>query len=102
MKRWPWYVDGDVGNGSGKEVPNGTDVYATCASLSDAGAEGTEPHIGVKEDEAVVVGRFGARSRLRPGDEVTAAVDTRALHFFDPDTGEGIYDDTTPSKGAPS
>jgi multiple sugar transport system ATP-binding protein len=69
---------------------------------SDAGAEGTEPHIGVKEDEAVVVGRFGARSRLRPGDEVTAAVDTRALHFFNPDTGEGIYDDTTPSKGAPS
>jgi multiple sugar transport system ATP-binding protein len=69
---------------------------------SDAGAEGTEPHIGVKEDEAVVVGRFGARSRVRPGDEVTAAVDTRALHFFDPDTGEGIYDETTPSKGAPS
>jgi multiple sugar transport system ATP-binding protein len=63
----------------------------------DAGAEGTEQPIGVKEDEAVVVGRFGARSRIKQGDEVSAVVDTRALHFFDPQTGDGIYDS---SKGA--
>jgi multiple sugar transport system ATP-binding protein len=58
----------------------------------DAGSEGSDPQIGVKEDEAVVVGRFGARSRLKVGDEVTAVIDTRALHFFDPATGNGIYD----------
>jgi multiple sugar transport system ATP-binding protein len=63
----------------------------------DSGAEGTEQAIGVKEDEAVVVGRFGARSRIREGDEVAAVVDTRALHFFDPQSGIGIYDS---SKGA--
>jgi multiple sugar transport system ATP-binding protein len=40
-----------------------------------------------------VVGRFGARSRVKPGDEAEVAVDTRALHFFDPETGLGIYDD---------
>jgi multiple sugar transport system ATP-binding protein len=69
----------------------------------DSGAEGTEKQIGIKEDEAVVVGRFGARSRVKVGEEVTAIVDTRALHFFDPETGLGIYDGTTPStKGAPS
>jgi multiple sugar transport system ATP-binding protein len=69
----------------------------------DSGAEGTEKQIGVKEDEAVVVGRFGARSRIKVGEDVTAVVDTRALHFFDPDSGLGIYDGTTPStKGAPS
>jgi hypothetical protein len=30
---------------------------------------------------------------------VTAVVDTRALHFFDPSTGAGIYDETPPRKG---
>jgi multiple sugar transport system ATP-binding protein len=45
-----------------------------------------------KADEATMVGRFGARSRVRPGDAVEVAVDTRALHFFEPDTGLGIYD----------
>lgn len=58
----------------------------------DAGAPGEELHLGVSEDEAVVVGRFGARSRIKQGDAVTAVVDTRALHFFDPETGTGIYD----------
>jgi multiple sugar transport system ATP-binding protein len=60
----------------------------------DVGAEGTEQPIGVAEDEAVIVGRFGARSRIKQGEEVTAVVDTRALHFFDPQTGNGIYDST--------
>jgi multiple sugar transport system ATP-binding protein len=58
----------------------------------DAGASEAEPQIGVSEDEAIVVGRFGARSRVKLGDEVSAVVDTRALHFFDPETGIGIYD----------
>jgi len=49
--------------------------------------------------EATLVGRFGARSRVRPGDDVVAAVDTRALHFFDPQTGLGIYDGGS-TKGA--
>jgi multiple sugar transport system ATP-binding protein len=60
----------------------------------DVGAEGAEQPIGVAADEAVIVGRFGARSRIKQGDEVTAVVDTRALHFFDPQTGNGIYDST--------
>jgi multiple sugar transport system ATP-binding protein len=58
----------------------------------DAGASDTGPQIGAKEDEAVMVGRFGARSRVKPGDEIAAVVDTRALHFFDPEQGSGIYD----------
>ncbi len=51
------------------------------------------------EGGTVMVGRFGARSRVNLGDEAEVAVDTRALHFFDPDTGLGIYDQT---KGAGS
>ncbi|MDX6427028.1 MAG: multiple sugar transport system ATP-binding protein, partial [Gaiellaceae bacterium] len=60
----------------------------------DIGGESTEQPIGVAENEAVIVGRFGARSRIKQGEEVTAVVDTRALHFFDPQTGNGIYSST--------
>jgi multiple sugar transport system ATP-binding protein len=49
--------------------------------------------------KTTMVGRFGARSRVREGDSIEVAVDTRALHFFDPETGSGIYDDTS-TKGA--
>jgi multiple sugar transport system ATP-binding protein len=48
---------------------------------------------------ATMVGRFGARSRVREGEQVQIAVDTRSLHFFDPETGLGIYDDQA-TKGA--
>jgi multiple sugar transport system ATP-binding protein len=54
--------------------------------------EGGAPTVGF-------VGRFGARSRVKIGDGVEVAVDERALHFFDPETGLGIYDGTT-TKGA--
>ena len=49
-------------------------------------------------DSASLVGRFGARSRVRPGESLEVAIDTRSLHFFDPQTGLGIYDGT-PTKG---
>jgi multiple sugar transport system ATP-binding protein len=64
----------------------------------DAGAQ-DETQVGAQEGEALVVGRFGARSRIKEGEQVEAVVDTRALHFFDPETGQGIYDS---SKGATS
>jgi multiple sugar transport system ATP-binding protein len=49
--------------------------------------------------ETTMVGRFGARSEVKEGDSADVVVDTRALHFFDPDTGLGIYEDETPTKG---
>ena len=39
-----------------------------------------------------MVGRFRADSAVHAGEQAEVAVDTRALHFFDPDTGAGIYD----------
>jgi multiple sugar transport system ATP-binding protein len=54
-------------------------------------AEGTQ--------QTTMVGRFGARSNVRVGETADVAVDTRALHFFDPESGLGIYDNT-PEKGA--
>jgi multiple sugar transport system ATP-binding protein len=39
-----------------------------------------------------MVGRFGARSSVREGGNAEVVVDTDELHFFDPESGLGIYD----------
>ena len=58
----------------------------------DAGDErAVEELEGGGEQQTTIVGRFGARSRVREGESIEVAVDTRALHFFDPETGLGIY-----------
>ncbi len=51
------------------------------------------------EATTILVGRIGARSSLSEGDPAELVVDTGALHFFDLETGAGIYDDET-TKGA--
>jgi multiple sugar transport system ATP-binding protein len=66
---------------------------------SDVGAPEGQQEIGVEEGKTVLVARFNARSRVKQGDATEVAVDTEALHFFDPQTGAGIYDET---KGAGS
>jgi multiple sugar transport system ATP-binding protein len=38
-----------------------------------------------------LVGRFGPRSGVREGEAIEVAVDNRSLHFFDSETGLGIY-----------
>ena len=48
---------------------------------------------------ATLVGRFDPRSQIREGDAAEIAVDTRALHFFDSDTGLGIYDGQPTNEG---
>ncbi|MFL6016209.1 MAG: ABC transporter ATP-binding protein [Gaiellaceae bacterium] len=54
---------------------------------ADVGEELTDqaPH-------TTMVGRFRADSDVQAGQQAEVAIDTRALHFFDPDTGAGIYD----------
>ncbi|HEY3069479.1 MAG TPA: ABC transporter ATP-binding protein, partial [Gaiellaceae bacterium] len=56
-------------------------------------AEGTKQH-------TTMVGRFSARSQVKEGETAEVAVDTSSLHFFDPETGLGIYGDTQTEKGA--
>jgi multiple sugar transport system ATP-binding protein len=60
---------------------------------------GTEDMPTTEGSGVTMVGRFGSRSRIATGEQAEVAVDTRALHFFDPETGLGIYDST---KGAGS
>jgi multiple sugar transport system ATP-binding protein len=63
---------------------------------SDTGADSEV----LATDAALFVGRFGARADVTEGKAVEVAVDTSALHFFDPATGLGIYDGN--EKGAAS
>jgi multiple sugar transport system ATP-binding protein len=46
------------------------------------------------EGSAVLVGRFNVRSGIEERKPVEVAVDIRSLHFFDPNTSKGIYDET--------
>ena len=52
-----------------------------------------EAHTRNQSRTSELVGRFNARTQVREGQTIEIAVDTRALHFFDVDTGLGIYDD---------
>jgi multiple sugar transport system ATP-binding protein len=58
----------------------------------DVGSDLTQEHQAAEAGETTLVGRFGARSGVKVGDRAEVAVDTRALHFFDPESGLGIYD----------
>jgi multiple sugar transport system ATP-binding protein len=51
------------------------------------------------EQQTTVVGRFSADSRTEVGETAEVAVDIRGLHFFDPKTGLGIYDETKGASG---
>jgi multiple sugar transport system ATP-binding protein len=43
------------------------------------------------EQRTIVIGRFETSERLRTGEEIEVAVDSRKLHFFDLETGLAIY-----------
>jgi multiple sugar transport system ATP-binding protein len=65
----------------------------------DIGDERAVQEASEAPGQTTMVGRFGARSKVRVGETAEVCVDTRSLHFFDPETGLGIYDNTQ-EKGA--
>jgi multiple sugar transport system ATP-binding protein len=67
------------------------DVKELAADVGeDAVAELEEAKEG---QQTTLVGRFGVESQVSVGETAEVAVDTRALHFFDPESGLGIYDE---------
>jgi len=64
---------------------------------ADAGTTAEELG-GGSSRSTVIVGRFSPDSKVREGETAEVAVDTRALHFFDTETGTAIYEQGT--KGA--
>jgi multiple sugar transport system ATP-binding protein len=58
----------------------------------DVGTEALESlEEKAKQSTSVFVAQLSPRTRLREGDRLSVVVDTNRLHFFDPETGLGIY-----------
>jgi multiple sugar transport system ATP-binding protein len=65
-----------------------------------ADIEAPSPGVEASEaGEARIVASFGPRSRVREDETAEVAVDTRNLHFFDPETSLGIYDGDEAEQG---
>jgi multiple sugar transport system ATP-binding protein len=73
--------------GSGGRPVRGKDV---AAAIGEEAIEATEEQ--TKGKGSLFVARVGRESRAREGEEVDLLVTTPRLHFFDPETGLGIYD----------
>ena len=59
---------------------------------SDVGTEALdELHEKAKEDTSTFVAELDPKSKVQRGDRIDLVVDTARLHFFDPETGRGIY-----------
>jgi multiple sugar transport system ATP-binding protein len=60
---------------------------------SDVGAEALEVvEASAEQGESNVVARLNPRTRAAKGERLDLVVDTRRMHFFDPDDGSGIWD----------
>jgi multiple sugar transport system ATP-binding protein len=57
----------------------------------DVGAEALEDVERQATEGANVIARLNPRTRAKAGERIELVVDTHRLHFFDPDTGSGIY-----------
>jgi multiple sugar transport system ATP-binding protein len=72
------------------------DVRELARDVGDESAVEAKAHAS----HTTVVGRFSPRTEVRQGDVIEVAVDTRSLHFFDPESGMGIYKEQDSTKGA--
>ena len=61
---------------------------------SDVGTEALEDlEQRATKEESTFVAQLDPRTRIKEGEQVELVVDTERLHFFDPQTGLGIYGD---------
>jgi multiple sugar transport system ATP-binding protein len=61
--------------------------------LEDKSIAPDVPAFSEEDRVSTLVGRFDPTSRVRADQVIDVAVQPRALHFFDPDTGLAIYDE---------
>jgi multiple sugar transport system ATP-binding protein len=59
----------------------------------DVGTEALEAmEHGVRSGESTFIARLNPRTTARKGDSIELVIDVNRMHFFDPETGLGIYD----------
>jgi multiple sugar transport system ATP-binding protein len=73
--------------GVGAPPVRGADV---AAAVGEEAIEATA--VQAAEKGSVFVGRIDRESRVGEGERISLAVNTKRLHFFDVETGRGIYD----------
>ena len=59
----------------------------------DAGHAGDEAAQRVAADQAHLIARLNPRTRAANGEPIELEVDTRRMHYFDPEAGSAIYDE---------
>jgi multiple sugar transport system ATP-binding protein len=74
--------------GAGGRPVRGADV---AAAVGKEAIEATQEQ--TKAKGSLFVARLDRHTRAREGEKIELAVDTERLHFFDPETGKGIYED---------
>jgi multiple sugar transport system ATP-binding protein len=74
--------------GSGGRPVRGQDV---AAAVGQEAIEATQEQ--AKAKGSLFVARLDRHTRAREGEKIDLVVDTDRLHFFDPETGRGIYTD---------
>jgi multiple sugar transport system ATP-binding protein len=60
------------------------------------GEDAAELEAAARTGTTTMVARFDANTAANEGDRVEVAVDTRHLHFFDPDSGQSIWTQPRP------
>jgi multiple sugar transport system ATP-binding protein len=85
----------ELREGLGSEIVVHLAVHARPAVTEDVRelAEDIGEELLVEDggETTTIVARFDSHSHVQEGETAEAAVDTSALHFFDPETGLGIY-----------
>ncbi|SHK93429.1 multiple sugar transport system ATP-binding protein [Nocardiopsis flavescens] len=72
--------------------PLGADPVVTEDTRELARDAGADDALSAAAEGVVLVGRFSPRTHVFEGQDITVAVDTERLHFFDPATGTAIRD----------
>jgi multiple sugar transport system ATP-binding protein len=67
------------------------DVKELAVDVGAEAAEGLEER--AREERSVFVARLNPRTQARVGQPIDLVIDTKSLHFFDPDSGAGLYDE---------